>query len=182
MLIIKHVIKKKGNYEKTLVLPPECEKENICKLVPSNVRLVYSTNNTTKKYLRNKETKALRKDAGIYSFPCNSFNLQYIGESDNLARRLQQHRSDLRTSNENNAIVKRWNNTDHAISIDNFSTLYHIGNVNQRKLIQSFLIKNIPNMNLYKTSISIDHFTSSIIYNNVPNLKKLFDQSIDNGY
>ena len=139
---------------------------------------MYSTNNTTKKYLRNKETKGLRKDAGIYSIPCN---LQYIGESDDLARRLQQHRSDLRTSNENNAIVKHRNNTDHAISIDNFSTLYHIGNVNQRKLIESFLIKNIPNMNFYKTSITIDNFTSSIIYNNVPNLKKLVDQSIDNG-
>ena len=31
----------KINYEKTLVLPPECEKENISKLVPSNVKLVY---------------------------------------------------------------------------------------------------------------------------------------------
>ena len=57
----------------------------------------------------------------------------------------------------------------------------YIMNVNQRKLIESFLIKNIPNMNLYKTSITIDNFTSSIIYNNVPNLKKLVDQSIDNG-
>ena len=89
--------KEKRNYEKTLVLPPEWEKENICKLVPSNVRLVYttnyrwyiwctiddiydSTNNTTKTYLCNKETKGLRKDAGIYTTPCNSCNLQYIGE------------------------------------------------------------------------------------------------------
>ena len=125
---------------------------------------MYSTNNTTKKYMRNKETKGLRIDAGIYTIPCNSCNLQYIGENDNLERRLQQHRSDLRTSNENNVIVKHRNNTDHAISIDNFSTLYHIGNVNQRKLIESFLIKNIHNMNLYKTIISIDNFTSSIIY------------------
>ena len=78
-------------------------------------------------------------------------------------------------------IMQLWNSAGHAISIDNFSTLYHIGNVNQRKLIESFLIKNIPNMNLYKTSITIDNFTSSIIYNNVPNLKKLVDQSIDNG-
>ena len=142
---------------------------------------MYSTNNTTKKYLRNKETKGLRKDVGIYTIPCNSCTLQYTGESDDLARRLQQHSCDLRTSNENNAIFKHRNNTDHSIAIDNFSTLYHIGNVNQIQLIESFLIKNIPNMNLYKTSISIDNFTSSIIYNNVPNLKKLSDHSIDNG-
>ena len=107
-----------------------------------------------------------------YTIPCNSCTLQYIGETDNLARRLQQDRSDSRTSNENNAIVKHRNNTDHAISIDNFSTLYHIGNVNQRNLIESFLKKiYIPNINLYKTSITIDNFTSSIIYNSVPNLK-----------
>ena len=91
--------------------------------------------------MRYKETKGLSKNVGIYTIECNSCNLQYIGESDNLARRLQQHiyiyiyiyiyRSDLRTSNENNAIVKHRNTTDNAISIDNFSTLFHIGNVNQ---------------------------------------------------
>ena len=36
-------------------------------------------------------------------------------------------------------------------------------------------------MNLYKTSIAIDNFTSSIIYDNIPNLIKLIDQFIDNG-
>ena len=87
----------------------------------------------------------------------------------------------MRTSNENNVIVKHRNNTDHAISIDNFSTLCHIGNVNQRKLLEYFLIKNVPNMNLYKTSIEIYNITSLIIYNNVPSLKKLLGQSIDNG-
>ena len=42
-------------------------------------------------------------------------------------------------SNENNAIVKhiKFNNIDGVISTDAFSTLYHIGNVNQRKLIKS---------------------------------------------
>ena len=82
----------------------------------------------------------------------------------------------MRTSNENNAIVKHRNNTDHAISINDFYTLCHIGNVNQRKLKESFLIKNIPNINLYKNSIEIYNFTSSIIYDNIPNLIKLIDQ------
>ena len=66
---------------------------------------------------------------------------------------------------------------DHVNSIDDFSTLYHIGNVNQRKIIESFLIKSKPNINinLYKTIMTIDNFTFSIIYNNVQNLKKLID-------
>ena len=58
-------------------------------------------------YLENKETKVSRKDVGI---PCNPCNLQYIGESDNLAKMLQQHRFDLRFSNENNVIDKHINN------------------------------------------------------------------------
>ena len=49
---------------------------------------------TYKKYLRNEETKGLSNDAGIYTISYNSCNLQYIGKSDNLARRLQQHRFD----------------------------------------------------------------------------------------
>ena len=36
-------------------------------------------------------------------------------------------------------------------------------------------------MNLYKTSIEIYNITSLIIYNNVPSLKKLLGQFIDNG-
>ena len=57
ILLIKFITKQdlliikpgKINYVKTLVLPPECEKENNSKLVPSNVSIVYSTNNTIEK-------------------------------------------------------------------------------------------------------------------------------------
>ena len=168
-------------YERTLVLPPECEKAKISRLVSGSVRLVYGTNNTTKKYLRNKETKGLVKDAGIYRIPCNSCNLQYIGESDCMERRKQQHRSDLRNCNENSAIVKHRNDTNHVISVDKFSTVCRISNISQRKLIESFLIKNVDNMNVYKTSISIDNFTSAFLYNNVPSLRKYVGQLIDTG-
>ena len=100
----KSVFKEKIEYKNTLVIPPECEKGNISRFVPKNVRLVYSSCNTTKKYLRNKVTTGIMKDAGIYSIPCNSCNLQYIGvigQSDCLERRFQQHKSDLRNCNGN---------------------------------------------------------------------------------
>ena len=179
----KSVFKEKIKYENTLVIPPECEKVNISQFVPKNVRLVYSSSNTTKKYLRNKVTKGIRKDAGIYSIPCNSCNLQYIGESDCLERRFQQHKSDLRNCNGNSALVKHRDNTGHAISVKNSSILCHISNINQRKLIESFLIKNIDNMNVYKASIAIDDFTSSIMHNKVPFLRKFVNKEyfLDSG-
>ena len=54
------------------MIPAECEKGNISRFVTKNARLVYSSCNTTKKYLRNKVTTGIKKDAGIYSIPCNS--------------------------------------------------------------------------------------------------------------
>ena len=120
------------------MIPPECEKGNISRFVPENVRLVYSSCNTMKKYLRNKVTKGIKKDAGIYSIPCISCNLQYIGERDFLEIRFQQHKSDLRNCNENSALVKHRDNTGHAISVKNSYILCHVNNINQRKLIESF--------------------------------------------
>ena len=43
-------------------------------------------------------------------------------KSVNLVTRLEQHWSDLRTSNENNVIVNHKNNTDLVFSIVDFST------------------------------------------------------------
>ena len=61
--------------------------------------------------------------------------------------------------------------------------LCHISNINQRKLIESFLIKNIDNMNVYKASIAIDDFTSSIVHNKVPFLRKFVNKEyfLDSG-
>ena len=120
------------------MIPPECEKGNISRFVTKNARLVYSFCNSRKKYLHNKVTTGIKKDAGIYSIPCNSCNLQYKGESDCLEKRFQQHKSDLRNCNGNSALVKHRDNTGHAIPVKNSSILCHVNNINQRKLIVSF--------------------------------------------
>ena len=57
LLIIKHVIRKKEIMRRRLFYHQNVKKKKISKLVPSNVRLVYSTNNTTKKYLRKERFK-----------------------------------------------------------------------------------------------------------------------------
>ena len=165
------------------MIPPECEKGNISRFVLKNARLVYSSCNTTKKYLSNKVTTGIKKDAGIYSIPCNSCNLQYIGESDCLERRFQQQKSDLINYNGNSALVKHRDNTGHAISVKNSSILCHVNNINRRKLIESFLMKNIDNMNVYKASIAIDDLTSSIMHNKVPFLVKFVNKEyfLDSG-
>ena len=180
-LFYRTSLREKKVYDKVLVLPSECENNNLRSLIPSNVRLVYSSNNTTKKFLRNTVTKGIPKDAGIYKIPCSSCDLQYIGESNDIKRRISQHKTDLRTSNLNSSLVKHRNETDHVISPSNSSTVCHISNSNQRKLIESYLINKISNFNMYKTSIPIDEFTSEFLCNYVPSLRKFVNKCLDTG-
>ena len=74
--------------------------------MPSETRIVHSTNSITKSDLRNSIKKGSVRQSGIYSILCSSCNLQYIGENDDLDRKLQQHKYDIRKHNRNNPIVK----------------------------------------------------------------------------
>ena len=130
-----------------------CSRE--CKIIYSSCKFVIPRKSTC---AINKVTKGIKKDAGIYSIPCNSCNLYYIGESNCLQRRFQQHKSDLPNCNGNSALVKHRDNTGHAISVKNSSILCHVNNINQRKLIEFFLIKNFDDMNVYKASIAIAYW------------------------
>ena len=66
-----------------------------------------------------------------------------IEESNCLGRRFQQHISDIRNCNGNSALAKHRDNTGHAISIKNSPISCLVKNINKRKLIEYFLIKNI---------------------------------------
>ena len=64
-----------------------------------------------------------------------------MGESDDLDRRLQQHKYDISKRNRNNPIVKHISDQDHPVNINNATTVKIMNNVRQRKVIESFLIK-----------------------------------------
>ena len=164
-----------NNFSHTIVLPCICNNNYVKSLFPPTVRLVYSNNNTVKSFLRNPITKCMTTDAGIYRVPCNRCNLVYIGESDNIPRRLQQHKNDVRNANDNNPIVKHIVNADHPVSIDQSTVIKNISNIKQRKLIESFLISNSNNMNIYSASIHFDSTTSILLKNNSPFLSKLLN-------
>ena len=71
--------------------------------------------------MRNLVTKGVPTEAGIYKVPCSGCELIYIGESDNISRRMQQHKNDIRNCNLNNPIMKHIVNTEHPITVNNFS-------------------------------------------------------------
>ena len=111
----------------------------------------------------------------IYRIPCSRCNLVYIGESDNIPRKLQQHKNDVRNTNDNNPIVKHIVNADHPVSIDQSTVIKNISYIKQCKLIDSFLISNSNNMNIYSASINFDSTTSLLLKDNSPFLSTLLN-------
>ena len=122
-------------------------------------------------------------DAGIYKIPCSRCNLIYIGKSNNIPRRFQQHKNknDGRNANDNNPMVKHIVNTNHTVSTDQSTVIKNISNIKQRKLIEYFLISNSYNMNIYCVSIHFNITTSLLLKNNSPCLSELLN-IVDPGY
>ena len=114
-------------------------------------------------------------NAGIYKVGCSDCSDVYIGESDNISRRIQQHKYDRVNLNNNNPIVKHIINNNHTINFNNTEVIKKVSNVKQRKLLESLFIQNSNNMNVYSNSINFDICTSNIIKNNCKQLRKIID-------
>ena len=169
------IINRREKRKRILVLPSICEKTRTEKLLPPKTKLVYNSTTTIKSYLRNSVTKGYPRQSGVYKVPCSACNKQYIciGESDNIDRRLQQHKNDIRNNNRNNPIVKHISELDHNVNIENASIVQFVNDIKRRKLIESFIIKNSNNFNVYQCSFNIDNATFNILLQSVPSLRHL---------
>ena len=125
-------------------------------LFSSNTRIVFNNTDTTRSFLRHPIIKSFKSDDCIYAIPFSECNLRYIGESDNIDRRMGQHKNDMRRRDERNSIYKHVSTKNHNVLISDCNIISRINNVHTRKLVESFLIKNTENMNSYKVSVKID--------------------------
>ena len=132
-----------------------------------------SNSDSIKSFLRHKITKSSNDGAGIYKVNCSNCNSIYIGESDNIERRIQQHKYDRQNLNGNNPIVKHIINNNHSVNFNNTEIIKKVSNIKQRKLLESFFIYNSDNMNVYSNSINFDLCTSNILKNNCNSLRKI---------
>ena len=168
-------------FDRVAVLPAVCEgSRDVKHLFPSNTRIVFNNTDTTRSFLRHPITKSFKSDACIYAIPCSECNLHYIGESDNIDRRMVQHRNDMRRCDERNSIFKHVSTKNHNVLISDCNIISRINNVHTRKLVESFLIKNTENMNSYEVSVKIDNVTSELLNKNVKSLNALLNK-LENG-
>ena len=105
---------------------------------------------------------------------------KYIGESDDISRRLSQHKNSVRHMDPNSALVKHITDADHRVSINDAVVISRVSNCHQRKLFESALIKQVPNFNIYKTAFDLDDYTSRLLFENIPSLQRAV-MSLDPG-
>ena len=61
----------------------------------------------------------------------------------------------------------------NASIVENASIVQFVNDIKRRKLIESFIIKNSNNFNVYQCSVNIDNATSNILLQSVPSLRHL---------
>ena len=85
-------------------------------LRPSRLQLVFRPSNTTKSNLFRTRPRDTSPTVGVYNIPCNECPNQYIGMTGrSLEQRLKEHKRDVRTGVETNALFCHMRDAGHAI-------------------------------------------------------------------
>src|ERR1700755_557931 len=80
----------------------------------------------------------MAKNRGIYSIDCSGCEKKYIGETDDLKRRIYQHKYSLETGDRNSALHRHRLDNIHFIDVNTHKLLSASNNVRQRRLIVFF--------------------------------------------
>ena len=142
-------------------------------LKKAGVDLLFTYPNTLRKCLVKNNTRVVPFDAapGIYEIPCGVCPKKYIGETGRtLAKRLSEHKRDVKSAKESNACFIHLREEGHVIDWNNAKMLHKSSNVYERKMLESFLIQKTPNFNLCGGHWRLDRLTSSLVTRAFPKL------------
>ena len=148
------------------------------KLLHNDIRIINCIPHTVGRNFTNvlhKEGER-EKNRGIYSIDCADCNKKYIGETDDLKRRIYQHKYSLEIGDLSSSLHKHRIDHNHFIDPNTNRLLFASGNVNHRRLVESFLIKNIPNFNSDMGSFNIDNFLNNCLITD-----QVFSKFLKNG-
>ena len=112
----------------------------------------------------------------IYKIDCNSCDRFYVGETIDFQRRKKQHSDDLRNGVVTNPLFKHRQDENHRINVINMEIIEKVPNVEKRRLIESILIQNTKNINIYKSNYKLDAFIGGIIRKNVKPVESLLSR------
>ena len=102
----------------------------------------------------------------IYTIPCKDCNQKYIGQTGKeLELRIKQHQYSVRTGQLSNALFVHMNDNNHSIDWNASSVVFCCGNLVQRNLIESALIKcfNDNIMNVSPGLFKLDSYIVNVL-------------------
>ena len=151
------------NFSNTLVIPYHPNLES-CKKLFSNlgINLIFSYKSNIKHILV--KNSPLNDNGCVYKIPCSVCNKIYVGQTGRcLDKRINEHKYNIRTGNENSALFIHTRDNDHLISFQNSSKYCNSNCWYSRNIIESILIEKTPTMNLSPGLFNIDPFASKFI-------------------
>ena len=146
----------------------------------ANTKIVHkSTNSIRKKLVHTKPNHCTDSNKiGTYVIPCNDCEKSYVGETGrNLNVRLNEHRRDIRMGSVNSAPfchVRDFANFGHSLNWERANIVYFSQTKKHRCIVESTLIKHVPNFNTNPGSLTVDSSLKDIILRSLPQMSIKF--------
>lgn len=131
--------------------------------IPNSIILTHNNIFTLKRTLKPPKQRNNIQQQCVYQIPCYNCPSVYIGETNDLSRRISQHKADLTDDNMNSALTTHRTNTHHKINLTNITTLKTINQVQSRKITESIYIYNTNNFNKSAGQFKPDKIQNSIL-------------------
>ena len=114
----------------------------------TNTTLVFTQNNKlTHNLVRNKPPKRLIT-SGIYEIKCGTCKKIYVGETGrDLKQRIKEHKLDIRSGNDKNALFTHLRDSQHQIDFKNLQIIYPSTHSRKRRIIESAIINHYTEQN-----------------------------------
>ena len=134
-------------------------------LKESNYKLAFNNPGTIGKTLINNKPKQTI-EAGVYKIPCKDINCgkSYYGETGrSMDVRIKEHKNDIRTGNNQNALFNHMESTAHCIDFENKELFFQSENYIERRIVESCLIDSKSNYNMSAGQFKINKILNKII-------------------
>ena len=146
-------------------VPASQEAEAIAEFTKDIFNVSPSTGSTIKTIVTSKnKRKNIDQDSVVYRIPCGACNKSYIGETyRGTAKRIEEHKRDLRSHRETNAIVQHADKEGHLPNWSGVKILCAGLDKQLRQAAEAAFIGNISNFNGNVGKVKLSQYTSRMI-------------------
>jgi predicted GIY-YIG superfamily endonuclease len=147
---------------KNIILIPSLPSKILRDSIPQCISIITKgINKISSEIITNRNS--IKYDAGIYKIPCDDCEKCYIGETDNLKRRLYQHSYSLNNADTNSSLHLHRMNENHRINLKLTTLELNINEQRKRQFLENIIINTVNCFNHRRDAC--DPFTLKILDN-----------------